>query len=264
MLATWVTDKLTPLTWEQDRDSMRWALSSALSAPPSDTCLALAMAKCGLETGRFRSCHRHNRGNVKAGSKYTGMYCTFELNEVLRENGRDVTAWFSPLGRISGRGGKVIAEPYEDPPGHPQTRMRAYANEYDGADAYVQFMIKPKFLPAFDRMTAGDAVGMVRAMKAAGYFTADETTYANAVASMHREYLGKLRGQRAEVFDPGDNWFEEIRLVIGTAWKLGDDAIESLILTEMERNLTAGGQGGQNLLEHESADERAPDSEPRS
>lgn len=254
MIATWIADKLTPLTWEQDCASMRWALEQALGSRPSDTCQALAQAKCALENGRGRSMHRNNRGNVKAGVKFEGMYCTFELNEVLRENGRDVVAWFSPLGRISGRGGKVIAEPYEDPPGHPQTRMRAYANEYDGADAYIQFMLTPRFRPAFERMKAGDAVGMVHAMKVAGYFTADEAQYASAVASIHREFLGKLRGQHAEVFDPGDSWFEEIRLVIGPAWKLGDDALESFVLNEMERELNEGPNAGRALLDYEQHD----------
>ena len=259
MLATWVTDKLTPLTWEQDRDSMRWALTNALGSPPSDTCLALAQAKCGLETGRLRSCHRNNRGNVKAGVKYDGMYCCFELNEVLHENGRDVTVWFSPVGRLDKKGGKVIAEDSADPPGHPQTRMRAYENEFVGADAYVQFMLTPNFRPAFERMKAGDAIGMVRAMKAARYFTADETVYAKAVASMHREYLGKLRGHTPEVFDPGSDWFVEISLIIGPAWKLGDDALESFVLTEMDRNLNAGPQAGRNLLDFARD---TPDSEP--
>jgi hypothetical protein len=263
MQATWVTDQLTPLTWEQDVASMRWALTNALGSPPSDTCLALAQAKCGFETARLRSCHRNNRGNVKAGPKYVGMYCTFELNEVLRENGKDVTVWFSPLGRISGRGGKVIADPWEDPPGHPQTRMRAYANEFDGADAYIQFMLTPNFRPAFECMKAGDVAGMIRAMKAARYFTADETTYARGVASMHREYLGKLRGQRVTVFDPGDDWFEQIRLIISPVWKVGDDALESFILYEMERNLNAGGVGGQNLLDYERDDGPKSDPEPQ-
>lgn len=198
MLAAWVHDKITPLPFDRAAPAMRYALTSALGSKPSEACLALALAKCALETGRWKSCHCWNWGNIKAGEKYEGMFCTFELNEVLREDGKNVVTWFSPRGRIDGKGGKVVAEAWSDPPGHPQTRMRAHENEFAGADAYLQFMIEGssgRFKPAFERMKAGDAGGMVHLMKVAGYMTADEGPYASAVASIQREYLGKLAGQ---------------------------------------------------------------------
>ncbi len=172
---------------------MRYALTGAIGSKPTAACLALALAKCALETGRWKSCHCWNWGNIKAGEKYEGMYCAFELNEVL--NGKVV--WFGPRGRLDRKGGTVIAEPFADPPGHPQTRMRAHENEFTGADAYVEFMLKGsggRFRPAFDRMVAGDAAGMVHAMKLAGYMTADEAPYAKAVISIDREYTGKIAG----------------------------------------------------------------------
>ena len=194
MLATWTHDKITQLSFDRAVPAMRYALTNALGSKPSDACLALALAKCALETGRWKSCHAWNWGNVKAGEKYAGMYCTFELNEVLAGK----VVWFSPLGRLDGRGGKVIAEPFDDPPGHPQTRMRAHENEFAGADAYVDFMVNGsngRFKPAFERMKAGDAAGMVHLMAQAGYFTAPESDYERGVASINREFLGKLAGQ---------------------------------------------------------------------
>lgn len=197
MLATWTHDKVTPLPFDRAAPAMRYALTNAIGSKPTDACLALALAKCALETGRWKSCHCWNWGNIKAGEKYEGMYCTFELNEVL--DGKVV--WFSPRGRLDKKGGAVIAEAWSDPPGHPQTRMRAHENEFAGADAYVRFMLEGsggRFRPAFERMKAGDAAGMVHLMKVAGYMTADEGPYASAVASIDREFLGKLAGQSPE------------------------------------------------------------------
>lgn len=195
MLATWTHDKITPLPFDRAAPAMRYALTNAIGSKPSEACLALALAKCALETGRWKSCHCWNWGNIKAGEKYDGMYCTFELNEVLAGQG---VVWFSPRGRLDKKGGNVIAEAWSDPPGHPQTRMRAHENEFAGADAYVRFMLdgsNGRFRPAFERMKAGDDAGMVHLMKVAGYMTADESPYARAVASIKREYLGKLAGQ---------------------------------------------------------------------
>jgi hypothetical protein len=255
MLATYVNDKLTPLPFELASKAMRASLRNELGgANPSNAALALALAKCALETGRMRSCHNWNWGNIKAGQKYEGMYCCFELNEVLPGQG---TVWFSPLGRLDKRGGKVVAEAFADPPGHPQTRMRAHENEFTGADAYIDFMVRGsggRFHPAFGRMLSGDVAGMVRLMKVANYFTAPEVEYARGVTSIQREYLFKLEGKSPETFDPGPAWFDEIRLIIGPAWKLGDDALESFVLNEMERELDAGPQAGRNLLDFESDD----------
>lgn len=259
MLATWVHDKVTPLPFEQAAQAMRASLRNEIGGvAPSTAMLGLALAKCALETGRWRSIHCFNWGNIKAGEKYAGMYCCFELNEVLG----DKVVWFSPLGRLDKKGGKVVAEAIADPPGHPQTRMRAHENVFTGADAYVDFMVRGssgRFKPAFEKMRTGDAVGMVHLMKVAGYFTAPEADYARGVLSMQREFMLKLEGKSPEVFDPGPTWFEQVAQIIGPAWKLGDDAIESFVLTEMDRELNAGPQGGRALLDYDNAAEVEPE-----
>jgi hypothetical protein len=199
MLATWVPARLTPFSFEDAAVAMRAALRHQLQAEPSRETLALALAKCALETGRWKSIWANNWGNVKAGVKYEGLYCCFELNEVLREKGpdgkpRDVVVWFSPRGRLDRKGGKVVAEPFEDPPGHPQTRMRAYLTREDGAIAYVSFVSGGRYADGWQLLLKGDAVGYVRAIKAKGYFTADEAKYRAGVVSMQREFIGKLSG----------------------------------------------------------------------
>jgi len=230
VIAVWTHARLTPLPFEHAAEAMRAALRNELGAQPSNPVLALALAKCALETGRFRSIWNWNYGNVKAGETFVGQYCCIELNEVLEEHGKRNVVWFSPRGRLDRKGGRVVAEPFEDPPGHPQTRMRAFANRFDGAFEYVDFMArgaKGRFAPAFERMKAGDAPGMVHLMKQAWYFTADEIPYAAGVASLQREYSHKLEGKNPEPYDPPDHEWEALRAsIIGGSWQRAQDAVD--------------------------------------
>ncbi|HKY40755.1 MAG TPA: hypothetical protein VJN18_32695 [Polyangiaceae bacterium] len=245
MLATYTNARLTPMPFDQAAEAMKAALRNDSGAEPSRTCLALALAKCALETGRFMSIWNHNYGNVKAGATYAGMYCCFELNEVL--DGRVV--WFGPRGRLDRKGGSVVAEPYDDPPGHPQTRMRAYENRFTGADAYVEFMARGaggRFAQAFNFMKVGNAPAMVTEMKAKRYMTADVGPYLNAVVSLQREFDGKLQGQRPPEVDVTDEQVNAFRIY------RNEEAIEAFLVAEMDREISAGPQAGRNLLDYEA------------
>jgi hypothetical protein len=202
MIATYVHPRLTPMTFEQAALAMKAGLRAELGRDPSLEVLALALAKCALETGRFRAIWNWNFGNIKAGPKYPGMFTCIELNEVLREKGRDVVVWFSPEGKLDKKGGKVVAERSAVPPGHPQTRMRAHANEFDGAMRYAEFMHRDaagNVRPMWKALLLGEPVAFVRAMKAAGYFTAPEAAYAKAVGSLFKEFRLKLEGKAPEL-----------------------------------------------------------------
>lgn len=223
MLATYVNAKLTPFSFEDADAAMTAALRDKLGTQPSREVRALALAKTALETGRWRSIWCSNWGNVKAGEKFDGMYCCIELNEVLKGQ----VVWFSPRGQLDRKGGKVVAEPFDDPPGHPQTRMRAYANRFDGAFAYVDFVGGGRYAAAWQKLLTGDPAGYVHALKLAGYFTADEAAYAKGVISIHREFLGKLSGQNPETFDPPDHEWEALRASIhgGSLERAQDDIL---------------------------------------
>lgn len=223
MIATWVPARLTPLTFDEASTALAAALRDALGGKPVPReTLALACAKSALETGRWRAIWNNNFGNIKAGEQYAGNYCTIELNEVL--DGKVV--WFSPRGRLDRKGGTVVAEPFNDPPGHPQTRMRAYANRFDGAISYVNFVAGGRYAAAFARLLAGDAAGYVHALKVAGYFTADEATYAKGVVSLQKEFIGKLAGQNPEPHEPEEHEWETIRAaIVGSSWQRTQDAL---------------------------------------
>jgi hypothetical protein len=177
VIATYVEPAVTVLSWNDAATALRWALEGP-SSTPSPEVLSLCLAKSALETGRWTKIWNFNFGNVKAGGSYVGMYTCIRLNEVL--NGK--VKWFDP-----------DSEGFAVPPGHPQTRMRAYANAWDGAQAYVE-VLQQRFRPAYDAMLTGDPVKYVRTLKRLNYFTADEEPYLRAVQSLHREFMAKLQG----------------------------------------------------------------------
>jgi hypothetical protein len=192
MKAQYVEPRRTPLTFEEARHCLEWALKWTIGKEPSDDVLALSMAKCALETGRWTQMWCNNWGNVKCGPEHIGMFTCITLNEVLKGK----LVWFAPEGQLScapSKGGKLTAQPLPVPDGHPQTRMRAFANQFSGVEEYVSFVANGRYKSAFAKLLAGDAVGYVHALKVAMYFTADETLYRNGVVALQREMLARIR-----------------------------------------------------------------------
>jgi len=198
--ATFVEAVKTPLTFDDASVRMRQGIYVATGVEPSDRALALALAKTALETARWKSMWNWNWGNIKAGENFEGMYTCISLNEVLEGK----TVWFAPSGRLDVKGGRVIAEAYKVPPGHPQTRMRAYANGFDGAQEYVTFLANGRYRDAWARLLEGDPVGFVRELKAKGYFTADESSYRLGVVRVFEEFLREL-DRRSDTLPPPEN-----------------------------------------------------------
>lgn len=195
MLADYILPMKTPMTFDEAEDCMSWALKEHIKAIPAPEVLALALAKTALETGRWTSLWNGNWGNVKASPNYEGMYTCITLNECLKRNGKLVTVWFAPEGELSAnpaKGGKLIGTPLKVPEGHPQTRMRAYANNYDGVDNYVSFVATGRYSKAWQALLTGNAVSYIHELKVAGYFTAPEATYVKTVAALQHEFLGKI------------------------------------------------------------------------
>ncbi len=193
MLATYEQPRLTPLTFDRAAQGLSAGLRGDNGLAPSRAVLALCLAKTALETGRWQKMWNHNFGNIKASERYAGRYTCITLNEVIK--GR--VQWFAPDGpviRLAGGTFTPTAAPrVAVPPGHPQTRMRSHANPFDGGISYCDFLRdRPGMWAA---LQIGEPIAFVRALKAGGYFTADEAPYARAVASLHREFLAKLEGK---------------------------------------------------------------------
>ncbi len=189
MLATFVDDELTPRSFELAEEALRWALKEQMGHEPSDEVVALALSKTALETARWQSIHKSNWGNIKAGPKYEGMYTAYACNEIL--SGQVV--WFSPRGRLDKQNGKVVAEAYDFPPWHPQTRFRAYAGLFDGVSEYTDFIATGRYKVAWARLLSADVTGFVHELKLAGYFTADEALYAKGVRGLYDEMILRVK-----------------------------------------------------------------------
>jgi len=229
--ATWVESHLTVLTFDDAASVLRLALRAEMRTAPTTATLALALAKTALETGRWQKMYGWCWGNIKASLSYEGLYQCYPCNEVIKGQ----IVWFSPRGRLSGKGGAVVAEPYEDPPGHPQTRFRAYASAYDGAYDYVRFQASlVRYERAWQRLLDGDVEGYVRSLSAAGYFTAPVETYLKTVRSLYSEFTRKLAGlEPAQEPLAVDSW-EELRATTAAqaeadVVELGHQAVEEAV-----------------------------------
>jgi hypothetical protein len=215
MLATYVEPVRTPKTFEEAANVCEAALHSVLQERVKTEVLALMLAKTVLECGRdtkaglvWTAAWGHNLGNIKAGPNYAGNFTCITLNEVLKAG----VVWFAPEGQLNRKGGAVIGDKYEVPPGHPQTRMRSYANAYDGAHSYVDFVASVRYRDAWTELLEGDADGYVMALHKKGYFTADPAVYAKAVALLHREFMARLAGRAAEPVEVPD--CDEVRCIL--------------------------------------------------
>lgn len=158
--------------------AFRSALETVIGRTPTQGHLCVLVAQSALESGRWRSMHRWNFGNIKASSTYEGYYCQFRCNEVIDKR----LQWF-------------------DPP-HPQTSFRAFQQIEVGALDHVRFLSQRKaFQPAWLAAQRGDPAEFVHALKQGGYFTADEAPYLRSVASLWGEYMRLLSGPQRDT-DP--------------------------------------------------------------
>ncbi len=179
MKAAFLPDVVTPLTARDVLWAFRVAFEEVTGLTPSRDSLALLTAQSALETGRWKSIHCFNLGNVKASEDYVGYYTCFRCNEVI--GGK--TVWFEPP--------------------HPQTRFRAFASLESGATDHLRFLSgRARYSSAWKALLLGDYEAYVHALKLAGYFTANEASYQAAVSSLFREYSRLLDDEPAILKPP--------------------------------------------------------------
>lgn len=192
-LGAYVEPRRAKHTFGELVEVFRWGLQDDSSASPSDEVVALVMAKSALETGRWNAIWNDNFGNMKVG-RWTGNYTCIVLNEVIAKR----VVWFHPRGQMSMGPSRpdwqIVGQEWPVPPGHPQTRMRAHANKYDGVSQYFA-LLKARFPRSYAALWSANPKEFVHALKTEGYFTADEEPYRNSVASIQREFINALHAE---------------------------------------------------------------------
>jgi hypothetical protein len=177
-------------------DALREALKTQLTrrgVEASPHALNALLAMSAHETGQWRSCWNHNLGNVKAGPDWPGLYtCLSNVWEVIAGK----TRWFSPGGETAGKGGPIVGNQYTTPPGHPQTRFRAYPSLLDGVEGWVI-----KMVTAYGKSTSilfggGSTDEFIASLKAHRYFTGDLERYQASVRRFYAQFSGPEDGRR--------------------------------------------------------------------
>lgn len=169
-------------------EALRAALADGLTAAginASDHALTGLVAMSAHETGEWHSCWNNNLGNVKAAPSWPGQYtCLTNVWEVLN----DVKRWFSPRGETEGKNGPLKGPEYPFPPGHPQTRFRAYPTLSEGVAGFVAKMIG-KYRASLDvLLNGGSTDAFVASLKRQYYFTGDLAAYQASVRRFYQEF----------------------------------------------------------------------------
>lgn len=170
-MGIWVEAVRTPLT-KAEATAFVSAEFARLGIP--DRGVPLALAQLDLETAGFQAIRNNNVGNLKPGSSWGGDWYTVRVNE------RDAAGnlkWYSPEGLLESKEGPVIGERYSVPPGHPQTRFRAYSTPEKGFADWAKLLDRERFVAARLGLEQGDGEKFIRGLKAGGYFTATFDEY---------------------------------------------------------------------------------------
>jgi hypothetical protein len=157
-----LVDQLTPVTPAQVMASLKRAWTKLFNDTPHRTSLLVLLSQWALETGRGRSMHCYNLGNVKS-SAQSGDWCFFRCNEVI--NGKIV--WFDP-----------------DKMG---CCFRAFTSLDDGALDYLQ-VLHNRFRKVWPAVLAGDPADYSHLLKVNHYYTADESKYTATVVALFNEF----------------------------------------------------------------------------
>lgn len=183
MLGYYVSPVRTPITSDQLCDALARELGEA---PNSHMVIALC-AMSAFENGWWKSCWNYNLGNVKAGPTWEGEYtCLTNVREIIKGDER----WYSPEGETAGKGGPVIGQRYSVPPGHPQTRFRAYPTLDAGIQAWSS-ELATTYRPSLDVLKRGGSTDdFITSLKSESYFTGDPDVYRSQVGQIYRQLGG--------------------------------------------------------------------------
>ncbi|MET0795215.1 MAG: peptidoglycan-binding protein [Polyangiaceae bacterium] len=160
-------DQLTPVSPGQVFVALQVAWRNQFGTEPHRSSLLVLLAQWALETGRGRSMHCFNLGNVKSNGT-SGDWCFFRCDEII--GGK--VKWFEP-----------------DDPG---CRFRAFVDLNAGAADYLR-TLNQRFQRAWPAVLAGDPAAFAHLLKLQLYYTADEAQYTRTLVSLFAEFTRTLQ-----------------------------------------------------------------------
>ena len=184
-------DVKTEATIEEVAAALAWAYRQATGVDVLPGELALLLAHGALETGRWKSMHCWNLGNIKAGEGED--HCYFECDEILTQKAAAEIHMKSKTGLVfieNVRADGMVRVRFL--PDHTYARFRAYPSLRMGAVDYL-LLLRRRFKSAWEVLRKGDAAAFVDALKVARYFTADVGPYKSAVVSLAKEFIPIVR-----------------------------------------------------------------------
>lgn len=154
----------------------------------------ILLGQMALETGRFEATMNYNFGGVKCGPTWRGCWQHFPTTEHLDEDSARVYLTTVPPGAKVERvgvddSGKVILRFSGR---HPVNKFRAYETLDDAIGSHVAFLLGKRYRAAVHLAMAGRADDYALALRSAGYYTGDASTYARSVRLLAKEYDGKM------------------------------------------------------------------------
>lgn len=161
-------NKLTKLGEGEATYSLREAYKRVIGEYPTKQTLAILIAQTALETGRWKSMHNGNWGNIKSRPNDGRYWTMFECGEII--NGKEVI--FKPP--------------------HDQCKFRAYLTPIDGAEDYIKFLKTTRYTKALAQLQNGKVAEYTTELKKAGYFTANLRRYISTMTKLYNEFMRKM------------------------------------------------------------------------
>lgn len=148
-----VPPERTPVTRAQLRESLGRAWTRQTGTAPSERTLDVLTAHASLETGNGNRMYNFNFGGIK-GTSPAGLTTGAMTHEVIDGQRTQVRAFF-----------------------------RAYRNLDEGAEDFVG-LLQRRYGEALSAAAAGDPDAYAHSLKVRGYYTGDESDYANTLRGL--------------------------------------------------------------------------------
>jgi hypothetical protein len=163
VVATELPDKPTPMTGEDVTKAISSGYQQVTKTVPSPNTLNLIVSQAAFETGNFgKGIHNYNFGNKKYSSG-DPHFQYFRCNEVID----GVNQFF-------------------DPP-DPHCKFAAYADPSQAGEAFVRLLQGRSTW--WNGLQTGNPSAFASALKAGGYFTGDESSYAAGLERYAKDYF---------------------------------------------------------------------------